>query len=143
MQGFKKQFAANLQATENGLPVPMGETSDGKPISFIVASMDNGNKPYTQGIFSMNRDLAEEYGEPGKAPLDVQRSAQLAVVAKHVVKGWSNVFDDDGIEIPFNETNVLSILADPELYVVYDKVLEAATNQSRFTKKSMDKAAGN
>lgn len=143
MQSFKKQFAANLDATENGLPALIGETSDGKPITFMVASMDNGNKPYTQAIFSMNRDLAEEYGEPGKAPLDVQRSSQLKIVCKHVVKGWENVLDDDGKEMDCNYNNVYAILSDPELYVVYDKVLEAATNQSRFTKKSMDKAVKN
>lgn len=143
MQGFKQQFAADLNATSKGLPVVIGLTSDDKEITFIVASMDNGNKDYQQAIHNMNRELAEKYDLPSKAPLDVQKTEQLKVVCDTVVKGWQNVFDDSGQPLTFTTDNVYSILSDPELYVVYDKVLEAATNQTRFTKKSMDAATKN
>jgi len=140
---FKKQFAADLEATKNGKELFIGKTSKDEPITFTVASMDNGNLEYQRARDNMNRNLAEKYENPSDAPLEVQKEEQLKIVCKHVIKGWSNVKDDEGNNIPFTEEAVYEMLSDPALYRVYDKVLAAALDNSRFDKKAMDKALGN
>jgi hypothetical protein len=68
-----------------------------------VAPATEANKPYLNGVLARSKKLARRLrgARMTVEVLQESREQDRELYPKHVVKGWRNVFDADGNEVPF------------------------------------------
>ncbi len=64
-------------------------------------------------------------------------------VAHHILKGWQNLQDDSGAEIPYSPQTALEFFRDPALGDLYAFVLEAAGEVENYRQEMLEDARGN
>lgn len=68
---------------------------------------------------------------------------QRAALARHVLVGWENLFDDKGVEIPYSPETAEKLLRDPELHDLYEFVLVASSRMENFRREEAREDLGN
>lgn len=53
-------------------------------------------------------------------------------VARHVIKDWSGIEDDDGTELSYSPEKAYELISDPALSDLYEFVMRMASDRSRF-----------
>jgi hypothetical protein len=76
---------------------------------------------------------------PGEQVLEIIKPA----VAYHILKGWKNVQDDHGAEIPYAPQTALEFFQDPTMQDLYTFVLEIAGEVSNYRQELLEDARGN
>jgi hypothetical protein len=74
---------------------------------------------------------------------DENRAIIAPVLAKHILKDWKNIEDDDGTPIPFTEQRAAEMLAQPEFKDVVAAIMLESASADNFRKKAEKKTQGN
>lgn len=114
---------------------------DGKPSFLIIAPATEDNPEYYKEIIELSstrtfRDLAT--GDITEDKEKAGRDKDKQLYAKHVVKGWRNIQDTDGNDVPFSYENVLELLNVIDLQVskgVFTQLRMVASRYENFLSK--------
>jgi hypothetical protein len=93
-------------------------TRDNRPFrnTMLLLSMAEKENPSSEAV-----DLAA---------MDAKEDKLIAIAAKHIVRGWSNVFDDDGAPVPYSEEAAIDLLS--LLRTEFDNIVKFATDETKF-----------
>lgn len=64
-------------------------------------------------------------------------------IAHAVVKGWTNLEDENGVTIPYSPEKCLEFFSDPQLYDFYQFCRQESTNIDNFRKEDEEDGVGN
>jgi hypothetical protein len=76
----------------------------GEPIVECLPATE-ANRPYHNALLKRNAKLAQRFraGRISREMLEKSRDEDRELYAKFVVKGWRNVKDDNGADVPFTQ----------------------------------------
>ena len=67
----------------------------------------------------------------------------VPLLAKHIIRDWKNIEDDDGKPIAFSEAKAVEFLMDDSLEDFYDFIIQQSNASENFRLEEMDDDAGN
>ena len=126
-----KQFATNTDKEIEGIEVQMteAENEDGSIPTFVVSRMGKSNKRYSKALEAATRPYRRQI-ELGTMSNDKAEEIFMGVFVDTVLKGWKNVRDENGAELPFNKQSATKLFKDlPE---VYERLQEEAKLSANF-----------
>lgn len=108
-------------------------------IDFCIARIDNPDaKKELRRLSKLERATRR-----GKVDDDAAEKHITAVVAKHVIKDWRNLEDDDGKPIPYSVETASKIIADPAFAELRDWIITIATEDEAFRAETIEATAKN
>lgn len=137
-----KQFATNTEKEIEGIEVQMteAENDDGSVPTFVVSRMGKSNKRYSKALEAATRPYRRQI-ELGTMNNDKAEEIFLGVFVDTVLKGWKNVRDENGAEMPFSKQTATKLFKDlPE---VYERLQEEAKLSANFREASLEEEAKN
>jgi len=117
------------------------ENPDGTSPTLFLAPATEVNKGYFNGLLRRSRKNMRNIQEQNfdTSMIKDNRDNDRVLYAKYIVKGWKNVKDDKGKDVPFNEENCQGFLeALPDW--LFDKVRNFATIVRNFVTGDMPDA---
>ena len=137
-----KQFATNTDKEIEGIEVQMteAENEDGSIPTFVVSRMGKSNKRYSKALEAATRPYRRQI-ELGTMNNDKAEEIFMGVFVDTVLKGWKNVRDENGAELPFNKQNAVKLLTD--LPDVYDRLQEEAKLSANFRDAALEEEVKN
>lgn len=137
-----KQFATNTEKEIEGIEVQMteAENEDGSIPTFVVSRMGKSNKRYSKALEAATRPYRRQI-ELGTMNNDKAEEIFLGVFVDTVLKGWKNVRDETGADMPFTKQTATKLFKDlPE---VYERLQEEAKLSANFREASLEEEAKN
>lgn len=137
-----KQFATNAEKEIEGIEVQMteAENDDGSIPTFVVSRMGKSNKRYSKALEAATRPYRRQI-ELGTMNNDKAEEIFLGVFVDTVLKGWKNVRDESGADMPFTKQTATKLFKDlPE---VYERLQEEAKLSANFREVSLEEEAKN
>ncbi|MBU0801815.1 MAG: hypothetical protein KKA05_12545 [Alphaproteobacteria bacterium] len=137
-----KQFATNTDKEIEGIEVQMteAENDDGSVPTFVVSRMGKSNKRYSKALEAATRPYRRQI-ELGTMNNDKAEEIFLGVFVDTVLKGWKNVRDESGADMPFTKQTATKLFKDlPE---VYERLQEEAKLSANFREASLEEEAKN
>ena len=137
-----KQFATNTEKEIEGIEVQMteAENDDGSIPTFVVSRMGKSNKRYSKALEAATRPYRRQI-ELGTMNNDKAEEIFLGVFVDTVLKGWKNVRDESGADMPFTKQTATKLFKDlPE---VYERLQEEAKLSANFRETSLEEEAKN
>jgi hypothetical protein len=137
-----KQFATNSEKEIEGVEIEMVEAeNDDKTIpTFIISRMGKSNKRYSKALEAATRPYRRQI-ELGTMNNDKAEEIFLGVFVDTVLKGWKNVRDESGADMPFTKQTATKLFKDlPE---VYERLQEEAKLSANFREASLEEEAKN
>ena len=137
-----KQFATNTEKEIEGIEVQMteAENDDGSIPTFVVSRMGKSNKRYSKVLEAATRPYRRQI-ELGTMNNDKAEEIFLGVFVDTVLKGWKNVRDENGAELPFNKQSATKLFKDlPE---VYERLQEEAKLSANFRDVALEEEVKN
>lgn len=133
-------YKTDTSRENQGARIVKGSNEDGTEIVFIVARTGKSNTTY--------KLASERAFRPHKAAIkagnlsnDTAEALLLDLFCGHLLKGWENVRDESGVELPFNEQNAKKLMQDlPDLY---QELVEASNDVSLFLDSNREADAKN
>lgn len=133
-------YKTDTSRENQGARIAKGSNEDGTEIVFIVARTGKSNTTY--------KLASERAFRPHKAAIkagnlsnDTAEALLLDLFCGHLLKGWENVRDESGAELPFNEQNAKKLMQDlPDLY---QELVEASNDVSLFLDSNREADAKN
>lgn len=110
---------------------------EGTPVLEVLPATED-NKPYYNAVLTRSRSVARR----AKASVNVALSKDLRdsdreLFARHVVRGWKNVRDDKGQDVPFNQDSCLEFLQALPDYM-FDDLRDHCITHSNFKEDAAD-----
>lgn len=100
------KYGSDSKKETNGVPFYVDKDSD---TYILVARWSYRNVEHTKA----QAELTLNAGSHSEQELDEMRTE---LFVNHLIKGWNNIFDMDGNEIPYTKENALKLMADlPDL----------------------------
>lgn len=135
-----KAYKTDTSRENQGARIVKGSNEDGTEIVFIVARTGKSNTTY--------KLASERAFRPHKAAIkagnlsnDTAEALLLDLFCGHLLKGWENVYAEDGSPMAFNETNAKKLMQDlPDLY---QELVEASNDVSLFLDSNREADAKN
>lgn len=118
----------------------------------IVAPAHQMNEGYLNDVLRKAREAQEASGRKAPPKLSVSqqivkaaehREDERALYAKHVIKGWRNVFDDEGKEPAFSEAECLTFLQQVLDDEMFDRLRAFCVNPDNFRATAAEVLAKN
>lgn len=137
-----KQFATNTDKEIEGIEVQMteAENEDGSIPTFVVSRMGKSNKRYSKALEAATRPYRRQI-ELGTMNNDKAEEIFMGVFVDTVLKGWKNVRDENGAELPFNKQSATKLFKDlPE---VYERLQEEAKLSANFRDAALEEEVKN
>ena len=137
-----KQFATNTDKEIEGIEVQMteAENEDGSIPTFVVSRMGKSNKRYSKALEAATRPYRRQI-ELGTMNNDKAEEIFMGVFVDTVLKGWKNVRDESGAELPFNKQSATKLFKDlPE---VYERLQEEAKLSANFRDAAFEEEVKN
>ena len=137
-----KQFATNSEKEMEGVEVQMteAENEDGSIPTFVVSRMGKSNKRYSKALEAATRPYRRQI-ELGTMNNDKAEEIFMGVFVDTVLKGWKNVRDESGAELPFNKQSATKLFKDlPE---VYERLQEEAKLSANFRDAALEEEVKN
>lgn len=137
-----KQFATNTDKEIEGIEVQMteAENEDGSIPTFVVSRMGKSNKRYSKALEAATRPYRRQI-ELGTMNNDKAEEIFMGVFVDTVLKGWKNVRDENGAELPFNKQSATKLFNDlPE---VYERLQEEAKLSANFRDAALEEEVKN
>ena len=137
-----KQFATNTDKEIGGIEVQMteAENEDGSIPTFVVSRMGKSNKRYSKALEAATRPYRRQI-ELGTMNNDKAEEIFMGVFVDTVLKGWKNVRDENGAELPFNKQSATKLFKDlPE---VYERLQEEAKLSANFRDAALEEEVKN
>lgn len=101
-----------------------------------------GNREYDAAIRSMSKPYTKGF-RADRVPDEAMQDIVKKAVAKHIVKDWENIEDDDGSLIPYSPEAALEIFQNDEYRDFYKFVLACGNDAELFRRENMEEAKGN
>ena len=139
---LNKQFATNTDKEIEGIEVQMteAENEDGSIPTFVVSRMGKSNKRYSKALEAATRPYRRQI-ELGTMNNDKAEEIFMGVFVDTVLKGWKNVRDESGAELPFNKQSATKLFKDlPE---VYERLQEEAKLSANFRDAALEEEVKN
>lgn len=133
-------YKTDSSRESQGARIVKGSNEDGTQIVFIVARAAKSNVSYK---------LAQERAfKPHKTAIkggnlsnEVAEQILLDLFCGHILKGWENVREESGVEIPFSEAAAKKLMLDlPDLYA---ELSDASNDLSLFLSSARESDAKN
>jgi hypothetical protein len=137
-----KQFATNSEKEMEGVEVQMteAENEDGSIPTFVVSRMGKSNKRYSKALEAATRPYRRQI-ELGTMNNDKAEEIFMGVFVDTVLKGWKNVRDESGADMPFTKQTATKLFKDlPE---VYERLQEEAKLSANFREASLEEEVKN
>jgi hypothetical protein len=109
-------------------------------VELLIASVNN--RGYHDAKDRLLRPHLRQVRAKALSPDEVLEIIKPAV-AHHILKGWKNIQDDNGTEIPFSPQTALEFFRDPGLADLYSFVLEVSGEIENYRQQLLEEAAGN
>lgn len=137
-----KQFKTNAEKEAEGVEIEFNEATndDGSVPTFTISRMGKSNKRYTKALEAATRPYRRQI-ELGTMKNEVAEEIFLNVFVDTVLKGWKNVRDENGAELPFGKQTAVKLFQDlPE---VYERLQEEAKQSANFRDLALEEEAKN
>ena len=116
------------------------ENEDGSIPTFVVSRMGKSNKRYSKALEAATRPYRRQI-ELGTMNNDKAEEIFMGVFVDTVLKGWKNVRDESGAELPFNKQSATKLFKDlPE---VYERLQEEAKLSANFRDAALEEEVKN
>lgn len=140
MSGLYKNYATDSKKENEGVPIEFAANDDGSIPTFIVARSADSNKAYTkyseQALKPYRRQIQLK-----TLPQEKDEEIYLDVFVTTIIKGWSNVQDENGNSLEYTKPNAKKLMQDlPE---VYKALREAAANVELYKLEALEEDAKN
>lgn len=135
-----KQYKTDANAENNGVRVEKGSNEDNSKIVFILARAGKSNTGYK---LAFERATKPHKYAIQKGTLDEEISQAIVrdVFCGHVLKGWENVRDENGVDIPFSVENAKKLMV--ELPDLYEELSATASDNATFLDANREASAKN
>lgn len=142
MNGLFKQYKTNATKEAEGVEIefPEAENEDGSIPTFVISRMGKGNKAYAKSLEAATRPYRRQV-ELGTLKNEVAEGLFLNVFVDTILRGWKNIQDENGADIPYSKDNAVKLLND--LPDVYERLQEEAKLSANFRDSNLDTEAGN
>lgn len=110
-------------------PQPDGTTA-AIVLHLLPGTKDNRPFRNTMLLLSMAEKENPSQDAVDLATMDAKEDKLIAILAKHVVRGWSNVYDDDGAPVPYSEEAAIDLLS--LLRTEFDNIVKFAVDETKF-----------
>lgn len=115
------QFKTDSDKERNGVEITYAANEDGTIPTFIIARAAKSNREWSKEYERQTKPYRRQI-ELKTFPNEKAEEIALSVFVKIILKGWSNVQDESGNEIPFTQENAIQLFKSlPELYEDLDK----------------------
>lgn len=116
-------------------------TYPGTDIKVLVARL--GNPDYERHAKSLRRHKRAQAAADGTLSEREAKDAIAPAVAKHILKGWENLQDDTGADIPYSEAEAIKLLCNDDYHDFYTWVLKVAQDSDAYRREAEAAAKGN
>lgn len=132
------QYATDAKKEVEGVEVTFPPNEDGSVPTFVLAATSKANQKYAKAL--------EQATKPYRRNMDAMKPETAEalykdVFVKTVLKGWKNVRDRDGNDLPFSRENALKLFED--LPRLYDDLNSRAGSIDLFREAQREEEAGN
>lgn len=123
-----KNFGTNENTELNGFWYIADRNEDETEIKFLLARKGKRNKKYQEILSKLLKPYQKQLEFETVSPKVLQKCFFEAFLGG-ILKGWENVYGEDGKLLPFNLDNARKLLTDlPDLYDTLDKQSEKPSN---------------
>jgi hypothetical protein len=130
-----KLIRTDLNKIEDGVEVDYVED-----VKLVIASVNS--KAYREHKDRLLRPYLRQLRSKEIPPEQVLEIIKPAV-AHHILKGWKNIQDDQGADIPYSPQTALEFFKDPTMGDLYSFVLEVAGEVNNYRQELLEDARGN
>jgi len=135
-----KNWSTDINKEVNGIPVEFEANDDGTVPTFIISRMGATNKPYLRALEQAQKPYLRQI-QLKTMDKDKHEKLILEVFATNIIKGWSNIQDENGNVLAYSKENAVKILTDlPE---IYDNLFQVAMSADMFKKDELEESAKN
>lgn len=134
------QYETNAKKEAEGVDVPFPDAAnkDGSIPTFTIAATSKANQKYSKALEQATRPFRRNMDAMKPEAAD---ALYKEVFVKTVLKGWKNVQERDGSEIPYSPAVALELFE--RLPRVYDKLVAEAGGIELFRETQLEAEAGN
>lgn len=126
------KYGSDLNKEVKGVPFYIDKDAD---CYILVGRWCSRNVEHNKAQAELSKKLV------GVPELEAEQ-ARKRVFVEHLVKGWNNVYDKDGNELPFTTENAATLLV-AELPDLSDDLFTFSMNRENFGLDSVEKAVKN
>lgn len=135
-----RNYATDSVKETTGVEIKFDANDDNTIPTFIVSRMGESNKEYTKALERATTPYKRQI-QMKTMTADLSKSLFLDVFVTTVLRGWSNIQNENGDVIPYNKDNAIKLLTDlPDLY---SELLTQAGDAALFRKDSLEQDAKN
>lgn len=116
--GLHKNYGTDERKEVQGVRFSMGQNEDKSEIVFILSRASKTNKHYTQTLkrLAAPHQRAQELGTLSE---EVAEDLMLDVFTQSLLKGWENVKDQFGNDLPFSPEAAKKLMLElPDVYAI-------------------------
>jgi hypothetical protein len=135
-----KNYATDPNKESNGAEVPFEANEDGTIPTFIVSRIGDTNKEYMKSLRAATKPFQRQI-DTGTLPADKDAAIFMEVFVSSILKGWSNVQDENGVNLPFTKSNAEKLFSD--LPDVFKELQKQASTAALFRKTVLEDQAKN
>lgn len=128
-------FAIDANKESNGVPITFDPNKDGTIPTFYVARQSRGNKRFQKAVRQVQKPYTRQIAAK-KLSDDVAEVLVKEAFIKGCLIGWSNIKDQDGNEIPFNEQAANELF--DKLPDLLDVLMEESTNNANYQAEELE-----
>lgn len=144
MSGLRKFFKTNSVKETEGVKFEFHEApnDDGTIPFFILSRMGKSNKAYSKALEAASRPYRRQL-ELSTLKNEIADEMFKGVFVNTVLKGWGNIQDEKGQDIPFTRENALALLNEEGMGDLYDRLQQEAGLSSNFRDAALAAELGN
>jgi len=135
-----KNYATNPALEINGAEVTFAANDDGTVPTFIVARITDSNMEYRKALLEASKPYQRQIDLKILSP-EKDAAIFFDVFLSAILKGWSNILDENGNVFPYTKANARKLLTD--LPDVYKELQAQANNAALFRKTVLEDQAKN
>jgi len=132
------QYETSPTKEIDGVPVQFAPNDDGTVPTFIIAATSKTNARYAKALDSATKPWRRNMDAIGNEKAE---SLYRDVFIKTVLKGWSNVQDRDGKDIPYSQQAAIDLFK--RLPRLYDAIVDQAGSIEIFKEEAREGEAKN
>jgi len=137
-----KKFKTNTDTEVQGIEIALtgAENDDGSTPTFLISRMGGGNKAYTKAL-EMGTKPFRRQNQMGNLGEDVLRPIVRKAFCSTVLKGWRNVYDENGSQLSYSYDAAIKLMT--ELPAVYEILQQEAMDIENFRNEAIEAEAKN
>ena len=135
-----KQYGTDVSKEVEGVVVELGTNEDGTVYSATVSRAGKANKAYQTALTKATSPYQRQIANGTLDPV-LSEKIYLEVFCKTVLKGWTNMRDENDNELLFTVENAIKVMTDlPELYM---ELATKANTAATFKAEDLEEGAKN